>query len=131
MAGFIKDNNGEFHQFTGSGSGLINYSTEEIVIGTWCGKPLYGKIIEVNQQSPENILTGLTANDDVTFFYIKNTYSSDDLSSCFGIGYDEYNQRNLGTPYIIRKDNSAITRVTSGFKGYIYHIFLAYTKITD
>ena len=128
-------------QIDGGGSGMNNYSTEEIVIGTWIdNKPLYRKVISVDVSSftteVNNIDYDFSTLDmaiDVRAILerqfniievIPRTASSKNIDKWYGgIQLDK-----TGNKFIVELGTTLIERVN---KGYRFYIIFEYTKTTD
>lgn len=109
----------------------LSYSTEETLTGgTWIdGKPIYRKVIVVNQAAPATIPTGLT-NVEFIDVRVKANYQTGTATTGQNQSFyvsNELNNQVGGQPYYFGAEN-VLWKVTSGFTGYVYWVILEYTK---
>ena len=106
----------------------FNYSTEEIVVGTWFGRNRYGKLIQFN--TPSNI-----TNNSVTINV--SDLNIDNLTGFFGVVIDQ-----SGVSHVILGDTQSVTLSAdkrqmviwfnnSSAKSYTGEVVIKYTKTTD
>ena len=112
-----------------------NYSTEEQVIGTWFGKPLYRKVIQKTvaaNDTPSFNLSDLGINNaDVIFIDVGN--STAHYNTPVGGSYSSINfysgTNDYGNVYV-NYDRQLVIKNISGSNRDMY-ITLKYTKTTD
>lgn len=111
-----------------------HYSTQERVVGTWFGKPLYEKSFQVTTPS-SNSSTNLVEVTDLNIDYLKyidgtvKNVTTDNVGATSASGdfilWLRYNYENTGKAYIA-------TQVKySGYYNQTMYITIRYTKTTD
>ena len=108
------------------------YSTEEVRIGTWLGKPLYRKIIETTMpETPSNgvYITKNTTNiPDMSFGYV---------SRAIAISNNQYytlpyiNNSGYATKFFIEIQDLILANGNTSFNNSKTFVVLEYTKTTD
>lgn len=106
-----------------------NYSTDEIIIGTWLGKPLYRKVIQATLPSAVNSWT-VIANLGVS-----NIENIIDFRGWCSWGENQYFVLPMaeGSYFInIRMSKSGnIECIRNGWDALPTHVIVEYTKTTD
>lgn len=111
---------------------IINYSTNEHIIGTWIDdKPIYRKVIKISNIKLEN---GIQIPTNIV-----NIKELIKYEAIFNLGIDKYNNfifnQNSGTILTSKLSGSNIIIVTNdyylGSNNRIYTFIIEYTKTTD
>ena len=115
-------------QIDGGGSGMSNYSTEETLIGTWIdGKPLYRKVIAVNQTFKNMDKIFINYLNVETMVHIGSFQKRDSENRyLFDQFYDSSNRKF--TPQY--NDGYVLFWITES-ETYIATVWIEYTKTTD
>lgn len=111
------------------GTNTNNYSTEEQMIGTWLGKPLYRKIVEVgtiNATTEKSIATN-TSNIEVV---ISLTGMGKLSFGWVPLNFHNYKQTDSSSYVYINTSNNTI-RMQSLFNYIDCYVTIEYTKTTD
>ena len=108
------------------------YSTTETVVGTWMGKPLYRKVIDIGNlpnANSKSVNHGISNLGIVTKYY--GTAESSDSSIPIPYTYPSATGANYGIG-LDPVTSTTITVVTGVDRsGYTGHVVLEYTKTTD
>lgn len=107
------------------------YSTEEQVIGTWMGKPLYRKLIRCNAPAQEGDYPVATLDEEINIKNIYGVMINGDIPSQgqrIPLNFNENNGYFLATYYSLNQIHINI----GGFVGNLpCEIIIEYTKTTD
>lgn len=124
---WCKNDNGVFEEFYDeSKMNKTNYSTEEQVIGTWFGKPLYRKIFTGTTNSNPYVILGIL-NDCETLFTRGRINDITGNQNSINVYWDD-NLRNICQ--LVAHNELALT-YGSAFQNCDYNIITEYTKTTD
>ena len=136
---YTKNANGVYEEFNNN---LQNYSTNEQIIGTWLGKPLYRKVIAQNISSVQMNYTIPHNIQNIDIIYVNSN------SCCVSKTEDSMITTSLIAPstyiatqaeYDYRYNNATVDKTAVGVHIGIYnhfgtatcYIILEYTKTTD
>ena len=104
----------------------IYSTTEEQVIGTWMGKPIYRKVINLGQlpnTSTKTVETGLNSEE---IRIVKISGNASTSTGNYQAGLNDINTRLSLIP-----DGKLSIRTTDDFSPYYGYAILEYTKTTD
>ena len=112
---------------------LNEYSTDETIIGTWMGKYLYRKVIEINSKDPSNTYSHGISNVDV----FVNAYGTANFTG-IGEGWQPVprvvptNIQSYGLGVGNLKENTFTFGIGTNYGTFIKaYIILEYTKTTN
>ena len=102
------------------------YSTTETVVGTWMGKPIYRKVIDLGQlpnNSSKTVETGLNSEE---IRIVKISGNASTSTGNYQSGLNDINTRLYLIP-----DGKLSIRTVDDFSLYYGYAILEYTKTTD
>ena len=123
---YTKNDNGGYEEIYNEEIYKEHYSTEEQVIGTWLGKPLYRKVITgYNITDAQNQTIGVPANIET----LVNLTGFAKWSNNF------YDIKSAGYIFVLSTSANVITMSrtnwVTGLQGYVGTFIVEYTKTTD
>ena len=105
-----------------------NYSTEETLIGTWLGKPLYRKVVAINQEFKDMSKIFLTGLNIETIIHIGSFQTrTTETRYLYDQFYDSVGRKFSPQYY----NNEYILFWSTENETYIATVWIEYTKTTD
>ena len=120
------------------GSGMMNYSTEEQVVGTWIdGKPLYQKTIDCGAAPNNTNNTVDLGVSGVNTYFFMNGFAIIKTSSAnqvLPISYLDITTLAAGIGILLKVESNVLKAVIkdgANYSAYNVYITIQYTKTTD
>ena len=112
----------------GGGDDMVRYSTEETLIGTWLGKPLYRKVVAVNQEFKDMSKIFLTGLNIETIIHIGSFQTrTTETRYLYDQFYDSVGRKFSPQYY----NNEYILFWSTENETYVATVWIEYTKKTD